>query len=249
MSMKFERRLTAEVVDFLILSEDVGKLCFLQNDRTISFHAPYGSHYSMRIPTFGRSLAYHPPSCDLYIAAAGPDIYRLNLEEGRFRAPVASCSTSGVNVLAVNPVHFLLGAGGEEGGVELIDPRTREGLSALDIPTALAGVGYREGVRGGLAVTALEFDGDGLSMAVGSSSGHVLLYDLRSSKPLCVKEHQYGLPIVAVKFHRTARQILSADAKLLKVWRRDGLQLRGGDRGGRERGRGGFNEYRDTSGD
>ncbi|KAM3571815.1 hypothetical protein VYU27_006153 [Nannochloropsis oceanica] len=237
MSMKFERRLTAEVVDFLILSEDVGKLCFLQNDRTISFHAPYGSHYSMRIPTFGRSLAYHPPSCDLYVAAAGPDIYRLNLEEGRFRAPVASSSTSGVNVLALNPVHFLLGAGGEEGGVELIDPRTRKGLSVLDIPTALAGAGYREAVRGGLAVTALEFDGDGLSMVVGSSSGHVLLYDLRSSMPLCVKEHQYGLPIVAVKFHHMARQILSADSKLLKVWGRDGLQLRGGaEEGGREGG-------------
>ena len=228
--MKFERRLTAEVVDFLILSEDVGKLCFLQNDRTVSFHAPYGAHYSMRIPTFGRSLAYHPPSCDLYIAAAGPELYRLNLEEGRFRAPVVCQSSTGVNILALNPVHYLLGAGGEEGGVELIDPRTREGLSVLDMPTALAGAGYREGGRAGLAVTALEFDGDGLSMVVGTSGGHVLLYDLRSSRPLCVKEHQYGLPIVAVKFHRTARQVLSADSKVLKVWGREGLQ--GGGEGG-----------------
>ena len=139
-----------------------------------------------------------------------------------------------MNILALNPVHFLLGAGGEEGGVELIDPRTRGGLSVLDMPTALAGAGYREGGRGGMAVTAVEFDGDGLSMVVGTSSGHVLLYDLRSSRPLCVKEHQYGLPIVAVKFHRTARQILSADSKVLKVWGREGLE--GGGEGGREGG-------------
>ena len=223
MSMKFERRLTAEVVDFLVLSEDVGKLVFLQNDRTVSFHAPYGAHYSVRIPTFGRGLAYHAPSCDLYVAAAGPELYRLNLEEGRFRAPVPCRSSRGVNVLALNPMHMLLGAGGEDGAVELFDPRSRESLTAVDMAAALAGTGHlAAGQEAGLGVSALEFDTDGLTFAVGTSSGHCLLYDLRSSRPLTVKEHQYSLPIVSVRFHHTARQVLSADAKLLKIWARDG---------------------------
>lgn len=229
MSLKFERRLTAEVVDFLILSEDVGKLCFLQNDRTLSFHAPYGTHYSLRIPTFGRALTYHPPSCDLYIAAAASELYRLNLEEGRFRAPVPCSSPGGVNVLALNPMHFLLGAGGEDGRVEMFDPRSREALSSLDVAGAVAEAGrWGGGPEGGMAVSAVEFDRDGLTMAVGTSAGHCLLYDLRSSRPLALKEHQYGLPIVALKFHQRARQVLSADSKVLKVWGRDGAGLEGG---------------------
>jgi len=143
------------VVDFLILSEDVGKLAFLQNDRTLAFHAPYGAHYATRIPRFGRSLAYHPPSCDLYVGASGPELYRLNLDEGRFRAPIPVRSTEGVNVLRVNPVHMLLAAGGEDGGVELIDPRSRASLTWLDMGAALGPAG-RDQQGGGLRVTACE---------------------------------------------------------------------------------------------
>lgn len=35
-------------------------------------HSPiqYGYYYRMRIPKFGRDLAYHYPSCDLYVAAS-----------------------------------------------------------------------------------------------------------------------------------------------------------------------------------
>lgn len=203
-------------MDFLILSEDVGKLAYLQNDRTLAFHARYGAHYATRIPRFGRSLAYHPPSCDLYIAASGPELYRLNLEEGRFRAPALSQSPSGVNVLAFNPVHMLLGGGGEDGQVEFIDPRNRTALAVLDMTSALAAH-----VREQVAVSALEFDADGLTYCVGTSSGHALLYDLRSSRALTIKEHQYGLPIVSLRFHHGARKVLSADSKIVKVWERD----------------------------
>lgn len=48
LSMKFQRGLTCEVVAFETLSDDFGKLVFLQSDRTLNFHAPYGTHYSVR---------------------------------------------------------------------------------------------------------------------------------------------------------------------------------------------------------
>lgn len=126
------------MVDFLILSEDAGKLLFLQNDRTLAFHAPYGAHYLLRIPTFGRCLGYHPPSCDVYVAASKNEVYRLNLEEGRFHAPLVSHSAEGVNCLALNPVHMLLGLGGADGFVEFVDPRSQESLTTLDMAAALA---------------------------------------------------------------------------------------------------------------
>jgi len=33
-------------------------------------HTQYGFYYRTRVPKFGRDLAYHFPSCDLYVAAA-----------------------------------------------------------------------------------------------------------------------------------------------------------------------------------
>ena len=50
-------------------------------------------------------------------------------------------------------------------------------------------------------------------MAAGTSDGNVLLYDIRSSKPLLVKEHQYGLPMVDIGFHNSSRHIVSIDKK------------------------------------
>ena len=48
MAMKFQRGLSCEVVAFETLSDDYGKLAFLLADRSINFHAPYGTHYSLR---------------------------------------------------------------------------------------------------------------------------------------------------------------------------------------------------------
>jgi hypothetical protein len=60
---------------------------------------------------------------------------------------------------------------------------------------------------------------------VGTGSGHVLLYDLRSSRPMMVKDHLYRLPIVDIKYHRSPLSssplILSTDQKILKIWHPD----------------------------
>ncbi|XP_073258939.1 nucleolar protein 10-like [Porites lutea] len=70
------------------------------------------------------------------------------------------------------------------------------------------------------AVTALFFR-DGLTMGLGTSTGHVLLYDLRSTKPLLIKDHQYGLPINSIAFQDKLGVVLSADSKILKIWDRE----------------------------
>ena len=57
LSMKFERHLDCETIDFMPLADGYEKLAFLLADRTLAFHAGYGKHHSVRIPRFGRSLA------------------------------------------------------------------------------------------------------------------------------------------------------------------------------------------------
>ena len=119
--------------------------------------------------------------------------------------------------------------------MECYDLRARASVGRLDAATAA-------GAPPGSQLTALRFDDAGMQVAVGTSSGLVALYDLRSSRPYLVKDHMYGDPIRDIKWHSggggrgagalCARRVVSADAHAVKVRRRRGAQ--------RARGRGGM---------
>ncbi|XP_030632379.1 nucleolar protein 10 isoform X2 [Chanos chanos] len=207
----------AAVVAFEILSDDYSKLVFLHIDRYVEFHSQHGFYYKTRIPKFGRDFSYHYPSCDLYFVGASSEIYRLNLEQGRFLNSLQTSAVE-VNVCDINPVHHLFAAGTLEGKVECWDPRVRNRVGLLDC--ALSSVTEGTEVEGLPSISALKFNGS-LGMAVGTSTGQVLMYDLRSSHPLLVKDHYYGLPIKALHFHEPLDLVLSADSKIIKMWNRD----------------------------
>ncbi|KAI8987182.1 WD40-repeat-containing domain protein [Pilobolus umbonatus] len=228
MSMKFERRTDAETLKFEILSDDWTKQALLQNDRSVELHAQGGIHYRTRIPKFGRDLAYHFPSCDLMLSASGSEVYRLNLDQGRFMNSIQTDAEDGVNCIEINPAHQLFGMGTANGTVELWDPRSKSRvglLSNLEVPAA-----YGRDDNTVLEVSALKFRNDGLTMAVGTTTGHTLLYDLRSSVPTIVKDHQYGFPIKAIHFHTGITdgsdsetggdKVIVADNKIVKIWNR-----------------------------
>lgn len=197
----------------------------LQTDRTIEFHAQGGIHYRTRIPKFGRDLAYHFPSCDLLVGAAGSEVYRLNLEQGRFLNPIQTDSDLGVNCTEVNPAHQLFGFGTASGTVEFWDPRSRSRVGVVQ-PQVPATFGSTDATA--LEVSALKFRHDGLSLAVGTNTGHTLLYDLRSSMPWLVKDHQYGFPIKSLNWHdgisasssEGSGKVIVADCKIVKIWDR-----------------------------
>ncbi|KAJ0785694.1 putative nucleolar protein 10/Enp2 [Helianthus annuus] len=50
LSLKFERHLILDIINFQLSSDDYSKLAFLCADRSVNLHATYGSHYSLRIP-------------------------------------------------------------------------------------------------------------------------------------------------------------------------------------------------------
>ena len=56
-------------------------------------------------------------------------------------------------------------------------------------------------------VTTATFLNDNLTLAVGTSSGHVLLYDIRSNEPELIKDHNYGLPIRRVYHHASSNTV------------------------------------------
>ncbi|CAD6940012.1 unnamed protein product [Tilletia controversa] len=278
LALKFERHTDAENVDFLLLSDDWTKSLHLQSDRTLEIHSQGGTHARIRIPKFGRALGYHFPSADAVVGAAGRDVFRLNLDQGRFLAPFelggghaeAHGTLTGVNALDINPAHGLASFGTEGAGVvELWDMRIRKRAGLLSIMTstildsalmssrrALPGVTDLPSKAGGgsadeaairnavasLSVTALASADDGLNLAVGTSTGHTLLYDLRMNRPYQSKDQGFGLPIKSLIWpgsnlsglrKRSAaaaaasssdapsdvrNMVLSADAKIIKVW-------------------------------
>lgn len=216
LSLKFDRHTDAENVDFLILSNDWTKSVHLQNDRSIQFQTKGGIHYKARIPKFGRSLAYNQFNCDLLVASSGNELYRLNLDQGRFLNPYVMETDLGINTVDVNPVHGLIAAGLEDGAVEFWDPRSRQRAAKLYVTGQLEEPGE---------ISALSFRNDGLNFACGTSEGKAVLYDLRLSNPSLVKDQGYGFGIKKIIWidenESDSNKILTSDKRIAKIWDRN----------------------------
>ena len=143
----------------------------------------------------------------------------------------------GVNVVDVNSRHGLWSFGLDGGGgvVEFWDPRSKSALTKLLLPatTLLPAQSFDQNSSLAtpeeyLSVTALSsHPTDGLSLAVGTSTGHTLLYDLRSPTPFAIKDQGYGEPIKTVDWLRggggqdDVGRVITADSKVIKVWSKD----------------------------
>ncbi|KAF3332315.1 nucleolar protein 10 [Carex littledalei] len=214
LSQKFERHFISEIINFEVLADDYSKLAFLCSDRSVVLHAKYGSHYSLRIPRMGRDIAYDCWSCDLLCAASSPDLYRINLEQGRFLQSLTSQSP-GINVVARSAIHGLVACGGEDGAVECFDMRQKSSVGRISTLASTNDVDQE--------VTALKFDDNqGYLLAVGTSTGKIPIYDLRMSDPVRVKDHFYGEAISSIKWHQTLNstepKLISADSHVVRIW-------------------------------
>ncbi|KAF2587969.1 hypothetical protein F2Q70_00041030, partial [Brassica cretica] len=197
-----------------VLDDDYSKLAFLCADRSIHLHAKYGKHHSLRIPRMGRDMTYDNWSCDLLCAASSPDLYRINLEQGRFLSPLTTQSPA-LNVVSRSNLHGLVACGGEDGAVECFDMRMKSSAARINAVT--------HGGDAASEVTAIEFDdSEGLQVAVGSSAGKVFIYDLRTSAPIHVKDHMYESPILSIKWQRTVNtqqpKLITTDKQIVRIW-------------------------------
>lgn len=216
LSLKFDRHTDAENIDFQLLSDDWTKSVHLQNDRSIEFHTQGQLHAKSRIPKFGRAMTYNPQNCDVIVGASGNEVYRLNIDQGRFLAPF-EVDGEGVNSVDINPMHGLLGFGLENGTVEFWDPRSRRRAAQLNIGGGNQGLGS--------GVTALSFREDGLNVGFGTHDGNTLLFDLRASEPYVQKDQGYGFPIKKVMWIESngggsSSKVLTADKRIAKIWDR-----------------------------
>uniref|UniRef100_A0A158R587 Nucleolar protein 10 n=1 Tax=Syphacia muris TaxID=451379 RepID=A0A158R587_9BILA len=229
-SLKFARGLDADVIKMVVLSDDYSKFVLLEEDRYVEMHAAFGRYFRLRIPKFGRDMAFCREASDLMIVGSSRahfllfcnnvlclsnEIYRLNLEQGQFLEPFVSSSPSLI-CCDINSDHQLFVCGTTDGHLEAWDHRSRKQVGNLDCAkyclSDIASVSTQIP-----QISAVKFK-DALHIAVGSSIGTVLLYDIRSSRPLLVKDHFMGLPIKSVEFVPDQELVLSMDSRVLKMW-------------------------------
>ncbi|KND90588.1 Ribosome biogenesis protein ENP2 [Tolypocladium ophioglossoides CBS 100239] len=229
LSLSFTRHTNSLNRSFVLLSQDYSKSLHLQTDRRLEFHTPMGCHYEVRIPRYGRDLVYDRQATEALVPAVGLDadgkgeVFRMNLELGRFmksyQVDIGGDDQTGgglqggigvgsVNVAAVaEGTHNLLAFGTSMGTVEFWDPRSKSRAALL------------AGHDG--EVTALDFSTSGLSLATGSSTGMIQLFDLRRPVPLLKKDHGYGFAVQKL-IHMTnssqEKKIMSADKRIIKIW-------------------------------
>jgi ribosome biogenesis protein ENP2 len=224
---------------FLFLSSDYSKTVHLQEDRSIEFHTPGGRHHALRIPRYGRDLAYDRANAEVLVPAVGVngngsgEVFRIDLEEGRFMQPFeidvgvdshdgglqGGVQTGAVNTATIaDGSHGLFAFGTTTGTVEYWDSRSRARVATLALPTDL---------DGRPEVTALDFHRSGINIATGTSSGLIYLYDLRSPLPTLKKDQGYGYPIHHLEYlefssstraSNTEPKVLSADKRIIKIW-------------------------------
>jgi ribosome biogenesis protein ENP2 len=206
--MKFQRNLDSEIVEFCFLTSDYRKLALLCADRSIELHAQYGKHYKTRIPRFGRDMIYHKYTSELLIAGATNEVYRLNLEQGRFMASLESNVCEEMNsVEVINELPWVFIAAGPDGLIECWDLRKRSRAALVDT------------FMGEINVLASEK----LMMASGHTNGQVKLFDIRFPKPLQTITHKNRLEIKSLGFHGDF--ILTADPKALKISNKNNAEL------------------------
>ncbi|KAK4150876.1 WD40-repeat-containing domain protein [Chaetomidium leptoderma] len=230
LSLSFARHTKSENTTFLMLGSDYTKSLHLQSDRSLEFHTPMGCHYEVRLPRFGRDLAYLRQSTEVLIPSVGlssdgsgyGEVFRLDLERGQFLRPwqvevgkddAVAGLQGGIHVGAVNvaavaeKTHGLCAFGTSISTVEFYDPRSKGRVAVL---------GGHDG-----EVTALDYSDDGLSLALGTSTGQIRVFDLRNPRPLMKKDQGMGLPIknlIHLKTPTGERKLLSADKRIIKIW-------------------------------
>ena len=134
------------------------------------------------------------------------------MEFGHF-LPSINTSISNINALDVNPRHQLYAFGGENGLVELWDPRNNKNVASLSSDE-----------NSSVDITALSFSNNGLEFSVANADGNVSIYDLRSSIPTITKLHPYGYSIKSLFWldyeinGNLKNKIVSMDKKMLKIW-------------------------------
>lgn len=207
LSMKCMRGMDSEIVDLQILSDDYRKIAMVCTDRNVELHAQYGRHFKTRVPKHPRCSFYNKYTANFLVGCSSDEIYRINLEEGRFINEFPT-KQIGVNSITHNPYLDVTMAACDGGVLELFDNRAMKGVGTIQIDETEN-------------LTALRLLDNAYEFILGSSEGSIKLFDLRYHKPVTETRHPYMLPINSIEYHTKMKQIVSSDSKSIRIYAKD----------------------------
>lgn len=225
LSMKYSFNADINILSGVCLSSDYRQFALRGEGRHITVHHSATIVDRLRVPHIQRCLAYNPLSAELLSSGVSSEVFRISLETGVFVESFKTQSAEGVNHVEVfkkGPVSGLMLTGGCDGAMEAWDTRMNTCAARMQV----AGSQSSSALYGACEIRHVSTEeSGGMLMACGLESGEVLLYDIRLQKPLLVKDHMNGLPIVKTYFFQgkststgEASYVLSADTRSLKVW-------------------------------
>jgi ribosome biogenesis protein ENP2 len=216
-SNKFKRYFSSQVLNFQILTTDFSKIVFLCADRSLSVHARNGLHFRTFIPVEGRDITYIPCYNDVIVVGSTPTMHRFNMVSGRILAPLSTKANS-INSCDYSVHTGLLGCAGAGGIFECHDFRKRGCLRFIDVCSKL-GIPEEQ-------LTTFKFFDNGMKIVIGTMSGKILIYDIRSPRRLNPGQHSHSSNIVdiivPIQQNSTRTQIISSDSNTIKAWEIDG---------------------------
>nr|UXY87207.1 nucleolar protein 10 [Cryptomonas sp.]UXY87525.1 nucleolar protein 10 [Cryptomonas sp.] len=213
LTLKFQRTVDCEIKDFQIISDNWEKLALLRSDKFIEFHSKSGYYYQIKIPKHSSSLLFDNRCKILYIPSIDGEVFRFNLELGKFVSSIKSNSKY-INTSSANNIfNNLLSLGNSKGIIEIWDSRVvHKPISTID------GLLYLKKKENNI-ITCLNFcKATNYKFYAGFSSGEVVIYDLRNLTPIISKNMGNELPIKTIDKNKENNLILSADQKIIKIW-------------------------------
>lgn len=208
MSLKCLRGCDSEIVDFALLEDDYKKIAMVCADRNIEVHARHGKHFKTRVPKMPRCMYFERFSGDLLVGASSDEVYRLNLNEGRFQ-PSFKMQSTGISSMIFNPALNLLLAGGELGNINLVDYRLQKNIANVVL-------------NDGENLTCLKQSENPFEFWAGSEEGLVRLYDLRTSRFVNERRHPNLLPIKSIELIPRLNLVATSDPKSIRITEQSG---------------------------
>ncbi|KAM0680601.1 Small ribosomal subunit biogenesis [Glugoides intestinalis] len=168
--MKFERHIVCDPLKILCLEDDAEKFGVLRSDKTMEFHVKGGLYEKVKMPYQPKDVLINKITAELYMGGKYEEIYRFNMEQGRF---LKSIPCAGAIQMSFSAQHGLLCAIGNN-TFSVIDSREKTAVFTRKTDQELLTIAQDE---------------TGLKYAIGNEDGNVVEYDFRSATPL--KEQQF----------------------------------------------------------
>ena len=173
-SQKLERNTEEESICMAIVGEDWKKIAMLHKNGKIEFHSQYGKHAIVELPRDCRDMKADTVRGEVVAVGQASYIYRFSTEEGKYKAPVSLQHTNNSSI-ALNTVHSVYNVCTYTGSSTLKDARAQAHIKTLTLSTG---------------ATSTAFSDDGIFCSIGTETGQIVLYDMRSTTPLMTKDHK-----------------------------------------------------------